>query len=140
MMKQIFFLPVPKCYLRSVKNVVFFIAFIMLTKPFWPIVDYAINYEYIVNTLCENKEQPEKQCHGTCYLSEQLAKETETDKNPSSNKTSKTETPQLLIAELLPTFRFASEEFKGVIQLAGYQSDLFSSLFISKILHPPQLG
>lgn len=35
---------------------------------------YEINFDYVANELCENKEEPELKCNGKCYLMKQLAK------------------------------------------------------------------
>jgi len=37
-----------------------------------PWINYAINKDYISEYLCINKDQPELQCDGKCYLSQQL--------------------------------------------------------------------
>ena len=63
--------------------VIIFVALTMLLKPLWPVADYIVNYDYIVNVLCENKDKPQLNCDGKCYLAKQLAKEIEDDgKNP----------------------------------------------------------
>ena len=52
-------------------------------KPIWPIAEYVINYDYIVTNLCDNREKPQLQCDGKCYLSKMIAKESRNDhKNP----------------------------------------------------------
>jgi hypothetical protein len=125
-----------------VKNVILIVAsLIMLTKPLWPVVEYVVNYDYIVNVLCENKDKPEMHCNGKCHLTKELAKEAGAeDKNPFNSKTSKTEIPQFIISENISEYTFASAteiiSFKNI----GYKPNLNSSLFTSKILHPPQLG
>ncbi len=43
-------------------------------KPVWVLVDYQANYEYITEVLCENRDQPELNCNGTCYLNKELSK------------------------------------------------------------------
>ncbi|WP_343487255.1 hypothetical protein [Allomuricauda sp. d1] len=48
---------------------------IMLVKPLWPIAEYIINYDYIVTNLCENRDRPQLQCDGKCYLAKMLAEE-----------------------------------------------------------------
>jgi hypothetical protein len=113
----------------------------MFTRPLWPVVEYVANYEYIVNVLCENKDKPEMQCNGKCHLTKELAKEAGAeDDNPFNNKTSKTEIPQFIISENIAEYSFASTgEFISVENI-GYKPNLNSSLYISKILHPPQLG
>lgn len=107
----------------------------------WPVVEYVVNYDYIVNVLCENKDKPEMQCNGKCHLTKELAKEAGTeDKNPFSGKTLKTEIPLFIISENISEYTFTSEteiiSFKNI----GYKPNLNSSLFTSEILHPPQLG
>ena len=121
------------------KSVIVFIALMMLTKPLWPVVDYAINYDYIVDNLCENKDKPEMHCNGKCYLKKQLAEETTgKEKSPFSNKFYYSEIPQFIISEKLPEFKFA---FCSEISSAeiGYKPNMNNSLFSSKILHPPRL-
>ncbi|MDN3725405.1 hypothetical protein QRD02_13535 [Aequorivita sp. SDUM287046] len=112
----------------------------MLTKPLWPVVEYVVNYDYIVNVLCENKDKPEMQCNGKCHLTKELAKEAETDNtNPFSSKTSKTEIPQFIISENISEYNFDSGIAKTSRENIGYMPNLNSSLFTSEILHPPQV-
>ena len=49
-------------------------------RPALPFLDYFINFEYISEVLCINKEKPMLTCNGKCYLSQQL-KETQESKN-----------------------------------------------------------
>ncbi|GAA3650471.1 hypothetical protein [Flavivirga jejuensis] len=54
---------------------------IKLLAPLWCLTDYIINYDYIVNNLCENKDKVEMQCNGKCYLLKKLQeKNSEEDK------------------------------------------------------------
>lgn len=50
-----------------------FVVFFIL-KPLFPLVVYAIRYDYIVNELCVNKDNPQMRCNGKCHLREELAK------------------------------------------------------------------
>ena len=124
------------------KNVILIAAsLIMLTKPLWPVVEYVLNYDYIVNVLCENKDKPEMQCNGKCHLSNELAKEAGAENdNPFNSKTSKTEIPQFIISENIIEYIFSSTGSLISEENIGYRPNLNSSLFTSKILHPPQLG
>ena len=36
-----------------------------------PVFNYIANYEYISQELCENKDKPELDCNGKCYLIKQ---------------------------------------------------------------------
>ncbi len=122
------------------KNIILAVfSLIMLTKPLWPVVDYAVNYNYIVNVLCENKDKPEMHCNGKCHLTKELAKEASAEnKNPFTGKVSKTEIPQFIISENVKEFTLAIETENASIAKIGYKPNLNPSLFTSKILHPPR--
>lgn len=40
-----------------------------------PLVEYAVNYAYVSEVLCINKNKPESNCHGKCYLGKEIANE-----------------------------------------------------------------
>lgn len=44
-----------------------------IIRPVIPYLEYFIDYDYIVEVLCINKEEPEIQCNGKCHLKKQLA-------------------------------------------------------------------
>jgi len=55
------------------KNFIFGLIFLLLyltvfVRPLVPIMIYYANYEYISTELCENKDKPEMECNGRCYL------------------------------------------------------------------------
>ncbi|MDC8003053.1 hypothetical protein POV27_03265 [Aureisphaera galaxeae] len=54
------------------------------------ILYYQLNIDYIIETYCINKEAPELQCNGKCFLSKQLEK---------ADDNQKEETAQLAIIE-----------------------------------------
>mgnify|MGYP001627757595 CR=1 FL=1 len=129
-------------YFCKVKNTILILsAIILLTKPLWPVVDYIVNYDYIVNVLCENKEQPEMECNGKCYLSKELAKESTTgDENPFNNNLSNSKIPHFLILEEISEYVFSSESEIAILEETSYKTSLNPSLFVLEILHPPQFA
>ncbi len=56
------------------KRIIIIITLVMLLKPILPVIEYAINYDYISKVLCVNKEKPKLQCNGKCHLTKELAK------------------------------------------------------------------
>ncbi|MCO6496557.1 MAG: hypothetical protein J5I50_02730 [Chitinophagaceae bacterium] len=42
-------------------------------------VDFFINQDRIADELCENKAEPELECHGTCQLKKELEKQDATE-------------------------------------------------------------
>ncbi|WP_193364332.1 hypothetical protein [Myroides injenensis] len=55
------------------KKFLFIIVTLLVFRPVVPLIDYAVNYEYISTVLCVNKDIPEMHCNGQCYLMKQLA-------------------------------------------------------------------
>jgi len=45
-----------------------------LIRPVVPLLDYAMNYEYISQVLCINTDKPELECDGKCYLTQEIQK------------------------------------------------------------------
>jgi hypothetical protein len=41
---------------------------VAMMQPVMPLIEYNLNKEYIVSTLCENRDKPELACNGKCYL------------------------------------------------------------------------
>lgn len=68
---------------------------LFLAKPVLPVLEYIINYDYIVAELCENKAKPEMHCNGKCHLKKELAKASESEK-PLSQKKSQTAESEIL--------------------------------------------
>jgi len=55
-------------------------------------LDYVVNFEYIKEVLCINKEEPELQCNGKCHLMKRLQQEESQDeRNLPMLKITKTE-------------------------------------------------
>ncbi|MDX1363321.1 MAG: hypothetical protein R3243_03860 [Arenibacter latericius] len=123
------------------KQVVLFVTVLMLIKPFWPLAEYIVNYDYIVTNLCENRNRPTLNCDGKCYLSKQLAKETESeDKNPFDGKRLLTDI-QLFNPEDLDIVQCGldfGDHF--VVNNFKMENVLISRLFTSDIAQPPELG
>lgn len=119
--------------------VILFVALTMLVKPLWPVAEYIMNYDYIVNVLCENKDKPRLNCDGKCYLAKLLAEEADDDKNPFGEKRSKTEAQHLVYFEVLPQIDLVVNNFN--IQLANFKTTevLRTTLLTSDLGQPPEL-
>lgn len=61
-----------------------FVIFTIALRPVLPLINYAVNYDYIVKNLCEKRDVPQSTCKGKCYLEKELAK-TERQSNNSQN-------------------------------------------------------
>jgi len=121
-----------------VKQFVFIILFSLLLKPVFPLLDYAINYEFIKTELCVNRNNTIIGCNGKCYLVKELAKASETENPMNTDKKNSvkqifellffTESTNLLPEKFLFTF---SNNVKNTY------SDLYFYTIIQKYFHPP---
>ncbi len=71
------------------KKCALILGFIFLLKPVLPVLSYALNYQYIVENLCINREKPKLACQGKCHLAKEIAKEVESEQ--STKESSKKE-------------------------------------------------
>ncbi len=120
---------------------VLWVAFAMLVKPLWPVVEYVVNYDYIVNVLCDNKDKPQLNCEGKCYLAKQLAKEQrQNGDHPFGKKSYKTKVNHF-ICQAIKAFT-TPYRFDGQRQEHNFASPqrLFSPPILDGISHPPELG
>lgn len=121
--------------------VILVVALTMLFKPLWPIADYIVNYDYIVNVLCENKEQPELQCDGKCYLSKMLAEESnQNDKNPFEQRQTTVEQVHPICFQSLLVFDFSMFVNSTAKQPITYSKTFFSSIHVLAMIQPPEMS
>ena len=61
---------------------------LIIFKDFIPELIYELNFDYIVQNLCEQKDEPENLCMGHCYLNKKvkdlIAEEKKTDEESKS--------------------------------------------------------
>lgn len=65
-----------KLFLKKLLSIALFLA--LAFKPIYHfsyVVYYGCNIDYIIETYCINKDEPEIQCNGKCHLAKQIAPE-----------------------------------------------------------------
>ncbi|MCE3077131.1 hypothetical protein [Chryseobacterium gwangjuense] len=111
-----------------------FIIFTIAIRPVLPLINYAVNYDYIVKNLCENRQVPQSTCKGKCYVEKELAK---TEKQSNNNQNVKITGMDFFLAhEIL----FVSDKDKLDPLMKNPNSDCINSHtseFFSRIFHPP---
>lgn len=97
-------------------------------------LDFKTNQDEIAKTLCIQKEMKINNCKGNCYLSKQLKKEAEKEKQESSNLR---EQQELVYTQTLLTYTFSSNTIiqKVKIMVSPYCAKPKSVAF--SIFHPP---
>ena len=110
-----------------------------LIQPALPFIEYFVNYDYIVNELCENKDKPILSCNGKCYLEDQV--------NESNNLLEHQEqVPVLPKVDLnaYPLFVLFKLSYQKLHSFVNIENSLFHNPketfqeIIFSIFHPPQ--
>jgi hypothetical protein len=105
-------------------------------RPLLPYLDYFVNYEYISEVLCINKEKPMLTCNGKCYLSQQLKEAQQTEKQDKKIPTVEQERiPMIVYNSELPKFLIIVSEAKKYFQFYQF---LIKDLSISPPTPPPK--
>ncbi|MGS0748510.1 hypothetical protein [Halpernia sp. GG3] len=100
-------------------------------------VDYVVNYNFIVKHLCENRGKPEMMCNGKCYLTKELLKTTDNSLKSGIVKINTFGfTDVFIVTEKFSfgnIFEFNSEKSRSqTLKVGDYNFNPFS-----KIFHPP---
>ena len=120
-------------------QIVLAVALIMLVRPLWPILEYVANYDYIVEVLCENRDRPQLNCDGKCYLAKQLAEQQKDhDKNPFGEQRSKLEIQPLVYFQPISPLVLGSAFQENDLMISHYGDNLHGLLSQADIDHPPK--
>ncbi|OAQ39695.1 hypothetical protein A5893_08920 [Pedobacter psychrophilus] len=93
---------------------------------------YELNKDYIAKNLCINKDKPEMQCNGKCFLTRKIA-EAEKQQQSQERKTQKDLTQQIM---LITTFHIKFFNLNSVTENSVYQNN-YSYIKSSSFYHPP---
>jgi len=111
-----------------------FIIFTIALRPVLPLINYAVNYDYIVKNLCENRNIPQSTCKGKCYVAKELAK---TEKQSNTNQTVKISGLDVFIPHEILSFSDNSQ-FSVLNKNSGsHHINFHTSEYFSRIFHPP---
>lgn len=90
------------------------------------------NKEFISQTLCENKNKPEKHCEGQCQLKKNMEKEDKKTAIPSAPETA------VFITDLPSPLDFCTT-FKVTSEFISFYSMEYQLILSTSIFHPPGL-
>ena len=112
---------------------------LVLFKPLFPFIDYAINKDYIAKNLCENRAKPKLNCNGKCHLMKQLKKAGA--ENPTDGTTSKGTSNQeenCVHVNSLFNFNTSISVSKSNKFYINTISNLLPTNYLQDIFHPPR--
>lgn len=119
------------------KNALIIVVFLFVIKPILPVLDYVINYEFIVKELCENKAKPEMKCNGKCHLMKEMAKSSQTDNPVSSDKKNSSTAFEVLFLEQLASLEVLTQQFPVQNKLNAAYLDLYRYHSSTSAFRPP---
>ncbi|KPE50307.1 hypothetical protein AOB46_14805 [Chryseobacterium indologenes] len=111
-----------------------FIIFAIAVRPVLPLINYAVNYDYIVKNLCENKSIPQSTCKGKCYVEKELAK---TEKQSNNSQTVKIAGLDVFISNDIISFSSQQEGLISPGKEISVSHSFYTSEYFSRIFHPP---
>ncbi|WP_405246903.1 hypothetical protein [Cellulophaga sp. Asnod2-G02] len=118
------------------KHSLIIIAILICLKPTFPLMEYVFNYDYISEVLCINKEKPELNCNGKCYLMTKLAEESKAN---DANKKTPIENAFSLVyfSAYTADFNAPSNTTEYVVFPMTYSETLYSFNFYNNLIKPP---
>ena len=122
------------------KLIVFIVLLSFALRPIYfvgNVLYYQLNIDYIIDTYCINKDEPELQCNGKCHLAKQLQLTEDTTSDDSVNYS-------LLYEAFYPVFfqscndinQNKSYDFRALKEWA-YSSNL-EHLYVHDCFQPPE--
>lgn len=104
-------------------------------------LDFAINKEYIINNLCENRFKPELRCDGKCYLAKQLHKVAEDKASKEADRQEQSFKKFLEETFHHENFAFTQNPTNSYLiqHCFFYQSGNYTA-YATALFHPPCLG
>ncbi len=110
------------------------ILLIIAMRPALPLMNFVVNYDYIAQNLCENRDRPELSCHGKCYLAKEIAK---TEKQQSTDNSVKISSLDIFIVkDIMDATMILLPENPDQVRFSSYRNDYHSD-FNADIFHPP---
>lgn len=121
----------------TMKLLLVIVSLTLLIKPVFPVLEYFINYDYIVTELCENKAKPELKCNGKCHLAKELAKAANNDFPNSTDKKIAAQQYETIYFQEIETITFNLHTSKNTLTIPNYYANNYHHLAIDGTFHPP---
>ncbi|PJJ64210.1 hypothetical protein CLV73_2568 [Chryseobacterium geocarposphaerae] len=111
-----------------------FIIFTIAIRPVLPLINYAVNYDYIVKNLCEKRNIPQSTCKGKCYVEKELAK---TEKQSNNSQNIKITGLDVFLSQEILSFSDKNQFDIPIKSPSSDYSKSHTSEYFARIFHPP---
>ena len=117
-------------------SIVLLMAYLSIwLKPLFPYIDYELNREYIINTLCIERDKEVNTCQGQCHLDKEIEKNSsqeEEKRGKIPGRTFEIETFYLDLSSFTPP-QSRTINLNECVYLSNYRFLIHKSHF-----HPPE--
>ncbi|WP_326981934.1 hypothetical protein VUJ46_17105 [Chryseobacterium sp. MYb264] len=111
-----------------------FVIFTIALRPVLPLINYAVNYDYIVKNLCENRNIPQSTCKGKCYVEKELAK---SEKQSNNTQNIKIAGLDVFLSNEILSFSTKIQTEVPEKHPNSFKEHFFVSEYFNRIFHPP---
>ena len=109
-----------------------------ILQPTLPILEYLVNYNYIVSELCKNRNKPILSCNGKCYLEKQVEQQLNHDRSSKETDMPPKVDFEKLITIKTNKFIYSTLEFNNKLESPNHFNLLKESILINAIFKPPR--
>lgn len=127
--------------MRTITSYIFICLYVLaLIRPVIPLISYNINYDYISEVLCINKENPKLECDGKCYLAQQIQKTRVLESEDASVSISIVDFDKFPIAyQDTNSYKTNSFNFSKKARIYSNNTEKVST-YITSIFQPPKFS
>ena len=120
-----------------IASLLLFAIMLPTISPWGTVAYFNINRNYIARVLCENRDRPQLNCNGKCYLAKKLKQQQDKKDKETTERVSNTPVAHLFFLSA-SHFLFISSSFLQKTKLLfGYLVCIYSAP-VYGILRPPQ--
>ena len=108
-------------------------------RPASYFIEYIVNYDYIKEELCKNKEKPYLKCNGICYVESSL-KSSNLLEGENSQKTIITKNTLFFPVFVLNEMDFSIKKVLSIkkSEVSSFSEQFFINKYINEIFRPPK--
>ena len=120
-----------------IASLLLFAIMLPTLSPWGTVAYFHVNRNYIARVLCENRDRPQLNCNGKCYLAKKLKQQQDKKDKETTERVSNTAVAHLFCLTV-SHFLFVPDCFIQKAKVVfGYLISIYSSP-VSGLLRPPQ--
>lgn len=120
-----------------IASLLLFAIMLPTISPWGTVAYFNINRNYIAKVLCENRDRPQLNCNGKCYLAKKLKQQQEKKDKETTERVSNTPIAHLFYLSVTRFFFSSNCFIQKLKPIFSYLAGIYNAP-IYGILRPPQ--